>query len=163
MDLTKANQRLVLTLPWAQEALDSAYSPGAPLFFSPDVTSVTLRWAIRRMLRHRIRNKGEGGGWRYEGGGGMGVEAPVGKAPVPRPGTNWGGGFDAGQSHHPPRQTPCPGSLGHQQHHRPQRRRPGRPSQCNGERADRAGRHGDHRTRAGFRGIAVHNSFIIRS
>ena len=32
------------------------------------------------------------------GGGGMGVEAPGGKARVPRPGTNWGGGFDTGQS-----------------------------------------------------------------
>ena len=28
----------------------------------------------------------------------MGVEAPSGKAPVPRPGTNWGGGLAAGQS-----------------------------------------------------------------
>ena len=28
----------------------------------------------------------------------MGVGAPGGKAPVPRPGTNGGGGFDAGQS-----------------------------------------------------------------
>ena len=41
--LTQANQRLVLTLPWAQAALDSGYSPGAPLFLSPDVTCVTLR------------------------------------------------------------------------------------------------------------------------
>ena len=59
--LTQANQRLVPTLPWAQGALDSGYSPDDPLFLSPDVTYVTLRWAFRRMLRHRIRNKGEGG------------------------------------------------------------------------------------------------------
>ena len=62
--LTQANQRLVLTLPWAQGALDSGYSPAAPPFLSPDVTYVTLRWAFGRMLRHRIRNKGEGGAWR---------------------------------------------------------------------------------------------------
>ena len=53
-----------------------------PFFLSPDLTYVTLRWAFRRMLRHRIRNKGEGGAWRY-GGGGMGVEAPCRKSPCP--------------------------------------------------------------------------------
>ena len=30
--LSKANRRLVLTLPWAQGALDSGYSTDAPLF-----------------------------------------------------------------------------------------------------------------------------------
>ena len=48
------------------------------------MTYVTLHWAFRRMLRHRIRNKGEGGAWRY-GGGGIGMEAPSGKAPAPPP------------------------------------------------------------------------------
>ena len=62
--LSHANQRNMLTLPWAQGALDSGYSLGAPLFSSPEVTCVTLRWAFRRMLRHRIRNTGEGGAWR---------------------------------------------------------------------------------------------------
>ena len=33
--LTQANQRPVMTLPWAQGALDSGYSPDAPLFSSP--------------------------------------------------------------------------------------------------------------------------------
>ena len=51
-------------LPWAQGAMDSGYSPDAPLFSSPEVTYVTLRWPFRRMLRHCIRNKGEGGVWR---------------------------------------------------------------------------------------------------
>ena len=60
----------MLTLPWAQGVLDSGYSPDAPLFSSPEVTYVTLRWAFRGMLRHHIRNKGEGGTWRYRGGGG---------------------------------------------------------------------------------------------
>ena len=96
--LSQANQRLVLTLPRAQGVLDSRYSPDAPLFSTPEVTYVTLRWALRRMLRHCIRNKGEGGAWRYGGGGAMGVEALGGKAPVPRPQTYWGRGFDAGQS-----------------------------------------------------------------
>ena len=96
--LSQANQRLVLTLPWAQGALDNGYAPDAPLFSSLEVTYVTLRWAFRCMLRHRIRNKGEGGAWWYGGGGGMGMEAPGGKAPVPRPRTNWGWGFDVGQS-----------------------------------------------------------------
>ena len=59
--LSHANQRNVLTLPWAQGALDDGYSPNAPVFSSPEVTYVTLRWAFRRLLRHRIRNKGEGG------------------------------------------------------------------------------------------------------
>ena len=83
--------------PWAQGALDSEYSPDAPLFWSPKVTYVTLRWAFRRMLRHRIRNKGEGGAWRCRGGG-MGMEAPGGKAPVSHPRTNLGWGFDAGKN-----------------------------------------------------------------
>ena len=62
----------MLTLPCAQGALDSGYSPDAPPFLSPDVTYVTLHWAFRRMLRHRIRNKGEGGGLAERGGHGRG-------------------------------------------------------------------------------------------
>ena len=87
--LNQANQRNVLTLPWAQGALDSGYSPNAPLFSSPEVTNVTLRCAFRRMLRHRIRNKGEGGGaGRYGGGGGAWAWKPLaGKplSPIPEP------------------------------------------------------------------------------
>ena len=79
-----ANYRNVRTLPWAQGALDSGYSPDAPLFSSPEVTYVTLRWASRRLLRHRIRNKGEGGGWRYTGGGGgHGLGDPCRESPCP--------------------------------------------------------------------------------
>ena len=67
--LSHANQRNVLTLPSAQGALESRYSPHAPLFSSPEVTYITLRWTFRRLLRHRIHNEGEGGGgWRYTGG-----------------------------------------------------------------------------------------------
>ena len=55
--LSHANQRNVLTLPLVQGALDGGYSPDAPLFSSPEVTYVTLRWAFR-LLRHCIRNKG---------------------------------------------------------------------------------------------------------
>ena len=43
----------MLRLPWAQGALDSGYSPDAPLFSSPGVTYVTLRWAFHRLLRMR--------------------------------------------------------------------------------------------------------------
>ena len=32
----------------------------------------------------------------------MGMEAPAGKAPLPHPCTNWGWGFDAGQSFYGP-------------------------------------------------------------
>ena len=87
-----ANHRNVLTLPWAQGALDSGYSPDALLFSRPEVTYVTLRWAFRRLLRHHNRNKGAGGGGAggTRGGGGMGMEAPVRKAPVPHSRTNWG-------------------------------------------------------------------------
>ena len=76
----------MLTLPWAQGALDSGYSPDASLFWSPEVTYVTLRLAIRRMLWHRIRNKGEGGAWRY-GRGAWAWKPPAGKplTPVPEP------------------------------------------------------------------------------
>ena len=59
----------------------------APLFSSPEVTYVTLRRAFRRMLRHRSRNKGEGGAWWY-GGGGHGHGSPLaGKpvSPIPEP------------------------------------------------------------------------------
>ena len=80
--LTQANQRLVLTLPWAQGALDSGYSPDAPLFLSPDVTYVTLRWAFRHMLRHRIRNRGEGGGLAVRGGGGAWAWKPLAGKPL---------------------------------------------------------------------------------
>ena len=80
--LSQANQCLVLTLPWAQGALDSGYSPNAPVFSSPEVTYVTVRWAFRRMLRHRIRNKGEGGAWRYGGGGAWACKPLAGK-PLP--------------------------------------------------------------------------------
>ena len=74
----------MLTLPWAQGALDSGYSPDAPLFSSPEVTYVTLRWAFRRMLRHRIRNKGEGGGLAVRGGGGgHGHGGPWRESPCP--------------------------------------------------------------------------------
>ena len=51
----------MLTLPWAQGPLDNGYPPpDAPLFSSPEVTYITVRSAFRRMLGHRIRNKGEG-------------------------------------------------------------------------------------------------------
>ena len=40
---------------------NSGYSPDAPLFSAPDVAHVTVRWAFRRLLRHRIRNTGGGG------------------------------------------------------------------------------------------------------
>ena len=67
--LSHANQRNVVTLPWVQGALDSGYSPDAPLFSSSEVTYITLCWAFRRLSRHRIRNKGAGGGaWRHTGG-----------------------------------------------------------------------------------------------
>ena len=56
--LNQANQRNVLTLAWAQGALESGYSPDAPLFSSLEVTYATLRGAFWRMLRHCIRNKG---------------------------------------------------------------------------------------------------------
>ena len=95
--LSHANQRNVLTV---QGALESGYSPNAPLFSSPEVTYITLRWAFRRLLRHRVRNKGAGGGGAHRGG--MGTETPAGKAPVPHPPTYWGRGFDAGQSFYGP-------------------------------------------------------------
>ena len=71
--LSHANQRNMLTLPWVQGALDSGYSPNAPLCSSSEVTYITLRWAFRRLLRHHILNKGAGGGggwggWRHKGG-----------------------------------------------------------------------------------------------
>ena len=66
--LGHANHRNVLTFPWVHVALDSGYSPDAPLFSSPGVTKITLRWAFLRLLRHRIRNKGAGGAWRHTRG-----------------------------------------------------------------------------------------------
>ena len=50
------------------------------------MTYLTLRRAFRRMLRHRIRNKGEGGAWRY-GGGAWAWKPLAGKplSPVPEP------------------------------------------------------------------------------
>ena len=33
-----------------------------PPFLAPDVAYVTMCWAFRRLLRHRIRNNGAGGG-----------------------------------------------------------------------------------------------------
>ena len=84
--LSHANQRNVLYPPRAQGALDSGYSPDAPPFSSPEVTYVTLRLAFRRLLRHRIHNTGEGGGGGLAvHGGGMGMEVPAGKAPIPHP------------------------------------------------------------------------------
>ena len=68
--LSHANHRNVLTLPWVQGALDSGYSPDAPLLSSPEVTYITLRWAFRRLLRDRIHKKGAGGGLAVHGGGG---------------------------------------------------------------------------------------------
>ena len=59
--LSHDNERNVLTLLQVQGALDSGYSPDALLISSPEVTYITLRWAFRRLLRHRIRNKGAGG------------------------------------------------------------------------------------------------------
>ena len=59
------------------------------------MTYVTLRWVFRRLLRHHICDKGEGGAWRYTGGGGEGMGR---KAPGPHPRTNWGWGLDAVQS-----------------------------------------------------------------
>ena len=44
------------------------------------MTSVTVRWAFRRMLRHRIRNKGEGGAWQY--GRGAWAWKPLAGKPV---------------------------------------------------------------------------------
>ena len=58
--------------------------PRCPTFSSPEVTFITLRRAFRRLLRHRIRNKGARGGLAAHGGG-MGMETPAGKAPVPHP------------------------------------------------------------------------------
>ena len=84
--LSRANQCSVLTLPWVQGALDCGYSPNAPHFSSREVAYITLRWAFRRLLWQRIRNKGAGGAHR----GGMGMEAPAAKAPVPHPRTNLG-------------------------------------------------------------------------
>ena len=81
--LSHANHRNVLTLPWVQGALDSGYSPNAPLFSSPEVSYITLRWAFRRLLGHRIRSKGAGGGWRYTGGGGHGHGSPCSESPCP--------------------------------------------------------------------------------
>ena len=77
----------MLTLPWAQGALRSRYSPDASLFSSPEGTYFTLHRAFRRILRHRIRNKGDGGAWRHAGGWGMGMEALAGKpmSPIPEP------------------------------------------------------------------------------
>ena len=84
--LSHANRCNVLTLAYVQGALDSGYSPDAPLFSSPEVTYITLRWAFRRLSRHRIR-KGEAGAWRYtgEGGGAWARKAVPGKPPSPIP------------------------------------------------------------------------------
>ena len=46
------------------------------------MTYVTLRWAFRRMLQHRIRNKGEGGAWRYGGWGGAWAWKPLAGKPL---------------------------------------------------------------------------------
>ena len=81
--LSHANQRNVLTLPWVQGALDSGNSPDAPLFSSPEVTYITLRWAFRRLLRHRIRNKGEGRGVAAHMGGHR-HGSPCREGPCPR-------------------------------------------------------------------------------
>ena len=66
--LSHAKHRNVVTLPRVQGTFDSGYSPDAPSFFSPEVTYITLRWAFRRLVRHRICNKGAWGAWRYTGG-----------------------------------------------------------------------------------------------
>ena len=79
--LSHANQRNVVTFPWLQGVLDSGYSPDAALFFSPEVTHITLRWAFRRLLRHRMRHKGAGGAWRHKGG--HGHRNPCWESPCP--------------------------------------------------------------------------------
>ena len=92
--LSHANRRNVLTLPWVQGAPDSGYSPDAPLFSSPEVTYIALRWAFRRLSRHRIRNKGEPGAWRYTGeGGGHGHGRPCRASPRPASPNQWGPGI----------------------------------------------------------------------
>ena len=52
----------------------------------PEVTYITLRWAFRRLLRHRIRTKGAGAAWRYIGGAWAWKPLP-GKplSPIPEP------------------------------------------------------------------------------
>ena len=55
----------------------------------PGVTNSTLRWAFCRLLRHLIRNMGARRGLAAHRGG-MGMEAPAAKAPIPHPRTNWG-------------------------------------------------------------------------
>ena len=100
--LSHAKQRDVLTLSWVKGVLDSGYSPDAPLFSSPEVAYITLRWAFRRLLRHHIRNKGEGGGGLAARNAGMSMEGPAGKSPIPRLRTNRGSGFDAGQNFYGP-------------------------------------------------------------
>ena len=48
--------------PRVQAALESGYPSDARLFLLPDVAYITMRWSFRRYLRHRMWNKGPGGG-----------------------------------------------------------------------------------------------------
>ena len=83
---TRATSAWCRPPPWAQGALDSGYSPDAPLFSSPEVTYVALRWAL--WIRHRICNKREGGALAVRGGGGAWAWKPLaGKplSPIPEP------------------------------------------------------------------------------
>ena len=81
--LGHANHRNVLTVLWVQAAVDGGYAPNFPLFTLIDVAMVHLRWGFCRLLRHGIRNKGEGEASRYTEGGGGGHKhgTPSGENP----------------------------------------------------------------------------------
>ena len=72
-----------------------------PVLIDMKISYIRLRWAFRRLLRHRIRNKGAGGAWRHTGGAWSWKPLPA-RPLSPIPGTNWGPGFDAGQSFYGP-------------------------------------------------------------
>ena len=74
-------------IPWSAQALEEWCGGDTPLFSAPSKARLTLKLALRQLLRTLIRKNADGkGGWNMDAGrGGAWVWTPVpGGADVPR-------------------------------------------------------------------------------